>query len=347
MKRLLIAACLITTACAAATPAQLPPAPMVVDTLAPQYALQDAQATGTAAARAVEATATTQANRIATEARASILLAEQQTQAANALIIQQTQAALPGEQTATAIANNLLVATATEGAAHNATQVAATLAADVQSRTRNDLAGNVGLGVGVLTLGIITLVVCAMVLRIGRAYEARVRTASVVIVRNGEAPVGYLLPSPNGPRYHSLTGGHPLAIEAEPDPDQQCREAWRRAIKEIANNAAQIGSWSVNRLSTRNGAGEWPEDTVLRAQVIVQQIGAIANYGGTRGWDWANAWDYITLTSAIDNGVLFDLPRTTPPPGQDVGAVCWPVFPDQSQAKQRQAKQAKRRPVTA
>lgn len=317
---LLLAAC-------AAHPAG--PAP----TLAPAYALQDALATGTAAARAIEATATAQVNYIATEARASVALAEMQ-----------TQAAIPGQQTATAIANAVLIATATEGAVHNATRAAATLSADTQARERQTFDANVWLIVGSLSAGAAALSLCIAVLKVGRAYENKVKAGSIVIIRNEtDSPIGYFLPGPV-PRYHSLTGGHPLAIEAEPDIERQCRDAWRRAVRDVARDAAEAGSWSVNALC-RRGHSRWAEDTVIRAQAIAAEIGALVNRGGSRGWGYADTWDYVTLAQALDGGALFTLPRTPAPDGQP-GVVVWPVLPGQSEAKQSEAKQTSERKLS-
>lgn len=319
----IIALALLLTACTATMPDGIEP------TLAPAYALQDAQATGTAAARAIEGTATAQVNFIATEARASIALAELQ-----------TQAAIPGMQTATAISNAVLVATATEGAAHNATQIAATLAADDLKRERETFDANAWLAIQIAAIAPVVVLLCLAIARIGSALESKIKMASIVIIRNENAPVGYIMPGLAGrPRYHSLTGGHPLAIEAEPDLERQCRKAWQRAAHDVGSDAAQARSWSVNSLS--RGGGRWAEDTVLRVQTIAEEVGALINYGGTRGWDWAGDWDLITFTDALDQGVFFTLPRKAPAPEGEPGPLCWPVFPEQSKAKLSKATQAK------
>ncbi len=324
MNRLALVIVLLCSACVAS------PAPSVImPTLPPAYALQDAQATGTAAARAIESTATAQAVTVATEARASIALAEAQ-----------TQAAIPGMQTSTAAANAITIATATEGASYNATRIAATMTADLVAQERAAFEANARLVLTFLAIAPIIVIVSLALIRIGNAVVSKVNMASIVIVKNDNAaPVGFLMPGIRGPQYHSLTGGYPTLLEPEPDLDRQCRDAWRKAVADIARDAAEAGAWGVNTLS--RGSGRWAEDTLVRAQAIAAEIGAIVNYGGSRGWDWAGDWDYIGFTEAVNSGVWFTLPRKANSPDGELGALLWPVLPEQSETKASKAAKVK------
>lgn len=326
---------LLLAACSA--PAGQPYAP--VATVDPLYALQDAQATGTAAARSIEATATAQVNLVATEARASVALAEAQ-----------TQAALPGMQTATAIYNANLVATATEGAAYQATHVAADLADRQAQRDQANLSNIVWIIVASLAIAALTVIIGWQVVRIGRAYEKNLQVTGVmkgvIIVRNGEVPLGYFLPalSPaQSPQYFALPAGPrmPPLYTAEHELERQCREAWKGTTNEVANDATIAKSWSVNNISRRKSQAYCTEDTVVRVQGICYELGALQNYGGTRGWDWAPEWDYKGLGEALDNNVYFTLPRNPPTPDHPDGALIWPNSQGQSKAKPSKATEAK------
>lgn len=298
----------LLSSCAAPSAPQTP--------LAPVYALQDAQATGTAASRNIEATATAQMNAVTTQLAQLINLA-----------VMQTSTAIPQGQTATAQYLVIQVATATEGAQYRATAAHATAESDrLLFERRDDLDwAFFWLSAGVASPIVVFL--CAGILKVGRAFAARQR----IIYGNG-LPVGLLMAD----RYLALPSGSVIENPPVPSIEFQCRLAWREALKVVAREAEIRRSWSVNELA-RGTDPIASEDTVIACQQIARDLGAITDTGGNRGYQWVPGWGYLPLAQAVDSGADFGLPLKAPRSPDGRTSLKWPNLSGQSNTTRSKA----------
>lgn len=168
--------------------------------------------------------------------------------------------------------------------------------------------------------GALTLAICGVIVWIGRAYAGKTKSQAAshtfeLISDEHGVPRAYRTFNPSSgiwtvyPLNLGLPPG-PVEQATLPNPNNEAREKWGTFVKDVARGASLISSWSINDLSTRKGgAGVATEDMIEAARNIAVEIGALVNYGGNRGFDWATGWGMIELGAEIDAGRAFTLPH--------------------------------------
>lgn len=300
MRVILFAAALALAACNPAPAPQAALPGMGGGGVAPEFVLQDANATGTAAARDVQSTtwAVTQ-------------VYEQRT--AEAFVITQTSAAVGYTQTAYAAtptaaalaitmttdagnATNAAVSTTTySGAAYIATSTQIASQSDYESTMRE-------LGVFSRRVWIafgITFTVCTAILSALIFFSVR-RYARARILRE---------------RYEVLTGGTVFdrlsreiislgAAQADSDDPEviEWRKQWYQAMSDAAYIAALSGSWTIAAMCRQYPADARPisEDDWQAVTGQLISAGVLVEGRGQRGIGYADGHNIITLRAALE-----------------------------------------------
>ena len=148
---------------------------------------------------------------------------------------------------------------------------------------------------------------CLAALMVGRAFEGR-QQFEQIMDEDGKL-IGIRFRGNSGGWVVQVLDRKMLAAPPVSVDDVMARHYWAEAARDMAQAASIAGSWSVNALSTREGgAGCASEADVIACQGIAEYLGAITNYGGTRGYDWSPGWDYPRLAGVLDGGSDFPLP---------------------------------------
>ncbi len=260
-------------------------------------AVSTSQAIATEFARATEDTASRDATAIALVANARL-----------------TEAAAIMAPTQTLLAATATAAPATSTAEAAIVQAAATAIQAANQREHDNTMSTAWNLIIMLLLGVFTTCACIAVLWIGRAYAATRRASyapetfqvvtfeGVPFYRTWTPEAGWIVT----PVWKGLL---PKGMTPPADPLAELRAGWVLVVKDVARAGAEVGSLSVNKLSTRKGGyGIASEAAIEDAQAIMEELGAIQDFGSNKGYGWVGERAYIDLMTALDEGKPFHLP---------------------------------------